>query len=263
MQFDKATIPLIRVQPNSDLRGDRIAHYAGSTDALHIEECFRRLLINSQAIRALVRELNGIGADFMVYGGWVRDQIARRIGGSRAPKSKDIDIVVRGLALSHLRLLMRTPCRDTIFGGIACESGDFPFDIWPIQETYLIDKLGYPPTPKSLLRVTDFTINAILFSPATPRTDPALIDGGCIRSLQERTIDFKCDLLPFPTIQAARLLAYSVKLDLKFSSGVTRFLTMHLSVPANREAVREGLQKFYPQVVRRAEHLIAGLAGAR
>jgi len=235
-----------------------IRRFEGTSETRHLQERFARLAANSPAIEGLLRRIGDRGGSVFAYGGWVRDALSS-IDRSRELEPRDIDFVVEGLDWKALRELLNEPFRETIFGGFACEWSGFPFDIWPLQDTFLIHELALPPTLASLLQVTDFTINALIFAPAAINRKPFLLEAGSLEALRARTIDFQCAHLPFPTIQIGRLLLYASKLGFTFGSDVTSFLARELSNPVTRGIVVEALRHHPTAFTGAAEKLASTL----
>jgi hypothetical protein len=114
-----------------------------------------------------------------------------------------------------------------------------------------------------LLRVTDFNINSAIFSPATARSSPSLIDGGCLTALKLRTIDFQCEVVPFPVLQAARLLIYGTKLKFQFSDRISRFIRKVAGVPENHLSIEQGIRSHAPHHARSALLLLRQMKAAQ
>lgn len=213
----------------------------------HLQVQFERFVGSNPQLRATLRGLEELGASYHAYGGWVRDHLAQSIhGGDGQAGAKDIDLVVEHLGGDRLGSLIAPPYRMTIFGGYACDGGPWPFDIWALGDTFLIRKFGLPVHLSTLLQVTDFNINAVVFSPATSRRDPALLDGGAMKALRSKVIDFRCEVLPFPLLQAARLLIYGAKLGFDFSDEVAKFIREVVQVPENCWSVEQGILRHAP-----------------
>jgi hypothetical protein len=214
----------------------------------------------SDRLFTLTKNLEEHGLRYCVFGGWVRDTISEIQGMPVAGPPRDIDLVVRGIEVEGLLEKLPPDVRPTMFGGIQSNTGPVAFDIWPLKETFLIQYLGLAPTFESLLRSTDFNINAGLFFPRQGADIPEILDGGMLEALLGRTLMFNATSLPFPIMQCARLAVYAGKLSLNLDPAVQAFMLEIVADPIRREQVWLGLsQNCRPDVASRARQLLQGL----
>jgi hypothetical protein len=211
-----------------------------------LESRFEDSVRASDRLSALVHSFETQSARYCVFGGWVRDTISHVKTMPVVGSPRDIDLVVQGVEIETLLSSLPGDVRPTIFGGIQSEAAPIAFDVWPLHETFLIDRLGLAPTFESLLQTTDFTINAALFFPRQAANEPTILDGGMFEALDTRTLAFNCEFLAFPVMQCARLAAYAGKLSLDLAPTVRAFMRGIVQDPARYEQVLFGLDKFYP-----------------
>ncbi len=230
----------------------------------HLQTQFEKFVASNEQLRATVRTLDSLDAPYYAYGGWVRDHLTSiPYVENEAIAAKDIDLVVEKVSGEQLGLLINPPYRRTIFGGYACDSGAKPFDIWALNDTFLIRGLRLSGDLPTLLRVTDFNINAVIFSPANARRGPRLLDGGCLKALELRTIDFQGEVVPFPVLQAARLLIYGTKLRFSFSERVSRFIRNVAETSENRRTIQDGVLSHAPRYAKDAISLLQKMTDNR
>lgn len=221
-----------------------------------IEARYVSALRVNDRLAALTHELELRGLRYCVFGGWVRDTIHDLQSVSAREPPRDVDLVVRGIEVTDLLKMLPSDVRPTMFGGVQSGVGPSAFDIWPLHETFLIHRLGLQPTFESLLQSTDFTINAGLFFPPQGNP-PQILDGGMLKALRKRTLDFNSSVLPFPVMQCARLAAYAAKLSLNLAPAVRAFLLEIARDPLRREQISEGLRNNYsPNIANSAQEIL-------
>lgn len=224
-------------------RAPRIIRDSPLTHA--VERRFKDVLKYSNRLRVLVQHLDENGAEYCVYGGWLRDNLSSQIT-ELDSFPRDIDIVERGLEVEQLLSYLPSDVSRTIFGGVHSREGGLPFDVWPLHETFLIKRLCLPPTFENLLHSTDFNINAGVFFPKSRLREAELIDGGMLDAIRDRVLAFNANLLPFPVIQCARLAAYAGKLSLTLTPAVQAFMSEIVADARNYQQVLLGLSEYYP-----------------
>jgi hypothetical protein len=258
-----------RALANAEIVSVVAAHQAPRTiedpTLLHqIEIRFENTLRKNARLAGLSRQLDVRGLKYCVFGGWLRDTIDDLQSATAGGPPRDIDLVVRGVEVGDLLEMLPADVRPTMFGGVQSGAGASAFDIWPLHETFLIQHLRLEPTFENLLKSADFTINAGLFFPPREAAPSRFMDGGMLKALRTRTLDFNYSSLPFPVMQCARLAAYAGKLSLTLSPAVRGFMCEIMNVPSQRERVLLGLRQTYsPPVVKTAEQILNGLIEAR
>lgn len=211
----------------------------------------------SDRLSTLTRSLEARGLRYCVFGGWVRDTISDIRAMPVAGPPRDVDLVVRGIEIEDILQNLPSDVRPTMFGGVQSDAAPVAFDIWPLHETFLIHYLKLAPTFESLLKSTDFNINAGLFFPRQGTVAPAILDGGMLEALRIRTLGFNGTHLPFPLMQCARLAAYAGKLSLELTPTVRKFMQDIIADPVRREQVLRGLAENYAaSVCKRAEQVL-------
>ena len=227
--------------------------HCGNPYVAAADEAFRSATMISARLSDLLTQLERGGARYCVFGGWLRDTLSARQRGTPLPR--DVDLVVAGMNIETLIGLLPKDVRPTMFGGVQSSTQPIPFDIWPLQETFLIRILHLPPSFDSLLRSADFNINAALFFPAQGGGAPSIVDAGMLSAFDTKLISFNASDLPFPVMQCARLAAYAAKLGFEFASPVLEFMKIILADGKNRADVVSGLERYQSKPV--AESAIA------
>lgn len=229
--------------------------YKGTTEVVKVDRAFSSALRQSEELANLISKFDSAKVSYCVFGGWIRDTLAVDV------PARDIDLVVTNVVLEDLLAEFPYQTRSTIFGGISSSSGSIPFDIWPLQDTFLIRKLSLPANHDSLLRTADFNINSALYFPSQRSDPPLILDGGMIKSLKERVIRFNSHCLVSPIVQAARLAAYAAKLGFEFDKYTHRFVRDIVKDNEKRRQVVEGLHVFQSKpVAARAVDIVLSLS---
>ncbi|MFG6546376.1 hypothetical protein [Sulfitobacter sp. 1A13730] len=215
----------------------------GTKEVAKADQAFSSMLGKSKDLSSLISKLDDGDFLFCVFGGWLRDSLSGDI------LARDIDLVVSGIDVADLHKSISCETRTTIFGGIAGESEAIPFDIWPLEDTYLIRKLSLPASFQSLLKTADFNINAGLYFPPQRGAQSYILDGGMAESLRSRVIRFNSEHLVLPVVQAARLLAYAAKLNFSFDRHTRYFIQNLIEDCETQRQVVEGLRSFQPKSI--------------
>lgn len=219
-----------------------------------VDTAFHEVLRTSGRLSDLLQQLQDSGFEFCVFGGWLRDTVSAAATGS--PPPRDVDIVVKDAVLKDILKLLPVDVSSTMFGGI--QSSELPvfFDIWPLQETFLIKHQRLEKTFRSLLKTADFNINAGLYFPTQNEKPSSMLDGGMLAAISRREIAFNANSLPFPLIQCARIAAYAAKLSFTLAPPVAEFVKSILSDEDNRREVKAGLGVNQPAIAQKAIELV-------
>lgn len=186
---------------------------------------FDQVVHNDRTLCDILTTLHNQSAKAVVFGGWVRDYIYSYMLQQNF-QPRDIDLVVDGLDFHQLQQLLPSDSKVNIFGGFSIENSTTKIDIWLLKNTYLIEKLNLEQKFETLPQTTVFRINSIIFKPKQLWLVPDIYDLGCIDALEHKVLDFQSCFIPFPEIQVARVLIYSVKLNLKLKPEIIHFVRM-------------------------------------
>jgi predicted acylesterase/phospholipase RssA len=238
---------LLQVEGKQKLQGDVIyRRYLENDPATqYVQQQFDRLLELDPFVKSLVESLKAKRLAAVIIGGWVRDSLLGRDRG-QGPRPHDIDLVVDGASQKTLATILPEPTKRTVFGGFTYLREPTSVDLWPLRETFLANHFGLEPSLPSLLRVTDFNVNSILFLPQQLFDVPALFDGGCIDALAKREVDFHFEWLTMPVVQVARLVHFASKLNFTLSEEVRRFIVSTCSTSIAKEQVVDNLDEHCP-----------------
>jgi hypothetical protein len=184
---------------------------------------FDSFVNNDRTLCNILTTLRNHSASLVVFGGWVRDHVYSYMLQQNF-QPRDIDIVVDGLDFYQLQQLLPSDSKVNIFGGFSIEDSTTKIDIWLLKDTYLIKKFNLEQKFETLPQTTVFRINSIIFKPKQLWLVPDIYDLGCIDALEHKILDFQSCFIPFPEIQVARALIYSVKLNLTLKPGITDFI---------------------------------------
>ncbi|MBD2615891.1 hypothetical protein H6G94_32365 [Nostoc punctiforme FACHB-252] len=219
-------IPLVKV---TDLSQPKI--YKPVTESLRLSLIerlqwnFDQVINNDRALCDIMTALHNQSAQAVVFGGWVRDHVYSYVLKQNF-QPRDIDVVVDGLDFHQLQKLLPSDNKVNIFGGFSIETSTNRIDIWLLKDTYLIKKLNFELNFDKLPQTTVFRINSIIFKPEQLWSVPDIFDFGCIDALKDKVLDFQSSFIPFPEIQVARAIVYSIKLNLKMKPEIINFIRM-------------------------------------
>jgi hypothetical protein len=230
---------LLVTVPGMSLLSPQPAMPVGASYVVHLQQRFDALLEMHKDFRTIVHRLRGAGFGAVVVGGWARDVLA-----GRAPH--DIDLVVVGAGSGQLEDILPPAARRTALGGFAFEYGALEIDLWSLEATYLVRQFSLEPTLEVLMRVIDFNINTILFTPGQFAREPRALEGGVLDSFKRREIDFNCGVLALPVAQVARLAYFASKLGFALAPRVKRFMRQQCVERVLRAEVEENLRHYCP-----------------
>ncbi|GAA6617557.1 hypothetical protein [Scytonema sp. NUACC26] len=230
-------IPLVKI---TDLEQQKT--YKPVTESLklalieRLQWNFDQVINSDRVLCDILTALYNQSAKAVVFGGWVRDHVSSYVLQQNF-QPRDIDVVVDGLDFHQLQKLLPSDNKVNIFCGFSIETSTNKIDIWLLKDTYLIKELNLELNFDILPQTTVFRINSIIFKPEQLWSVPDIYDFGCIDALKDKVLDFQSCLIPFPEIQVARAIVYSVKLNLKIKPEIINFIRMI----CNSEEVRANL----------------------
>jgi hypothetical protein len=225
--------------PGMSLLSPQPAMPVRASHVMHLQERFDALLDVHDDFRTIVHRLLGAGLGAVVVGGWARDVLV-----GRAPH--DIDMVVVGAGSGQLEVILPPAARKTALGGVAFECGGLEIDLWSLEATYLVRQFSLEPTLEVLMRVIDFNINTILFTPRQFAREPHALEAGVLDAFERREIDFNCGVLALPVAQVSRLAYFAAKLGFVLAPRVKRFMRQQCVERALRTDVEENLRHYCP-----------------
>lgn len=237
-------IPLARVSNQKRIVPTELD--ASSNLVTAVQRRFDHLLGEDAALARLIQNLRYLRIRGVVFGGWPRDQAARLLADNNSPEPRDVDIVVAGMTTSELKAVLGGNPEMTMFGGFALRTDKTALDIWPLEETFLIARFQLPAEFQLLPIIVDFNINAIILKPLQLWSEPSITEAGCLGALRDRRIDFQYEWIPFPVIQAARIVIYCAKLHLSRSAEIDAFLRSVFTAPANVSEAKAGILEYCP-----------------
>lgn len=237
-EHSSRTASLVTV-PGMSLESPQLAMPVEAIRVTHLQKQFDVLLDTHKDFRTIVHRLRGAGLGAIVVGGWARDVLV-----GRTPH--DIDMVVTGAGGRLFEDILPPAARRTAFGGLAFEFGPLEVDLWPLEATYLMQQFSLAPTLEVLMRVIDFNINSILFTPGQFAREPSALEAGMLSAFERREIDFNCGVLAMPVAQVSRLAYFAAKLDLALAPRVKRFMRQQCVEHDLRTEVEENLMQYCP-----------------
>ena len=211
-------------------------------DSAYLQKQLECIRSTDPIVEQLFSGVEAAGGKCVVFGGWARDQVlSKRLSKTLTPR--DLDIVVDGISSAELKLLLPYDVQANIFGGFSASSS-VHLDVWTLESTYLMRRLGLPVAFETLPATTVFRINSLAFGPEEFWGEPVILDAGFYEAIHKREVSFRSNVLPFPSIQAARAVIYSTKLKFALGPTVVDFIRDVCSDAVAMRQVREGLESF-------------------
>lgn len=177
-----------------------------------------------------MRELQETSIAAVFFGGTLRSLLLSRLLKSRRGRPRDLDIVVSGASLEHIKERFRNLIkRQTRFGGLQLERLNWQFDVWPLDRTwgFINDKLTSPAF-ESLPQTTFFNLEAIAVDvwPRLGKTrtiysgDDQFFDG-----IITNTLELNRSENPFPALCVIRSLVMAASLDYSIGPKLAAYLS--------------------------------------
>jgi hypothetical protein len=160
-----------------------------------------------------------------LFGGTLRDLVV--FGSSYIPR--DLDIVIDGITVDTLAMNYgKYLKRRTRFGGLHLEIHGWPFDIWPLAETWAFKHGDFKIVDFSTLPLTTFlNVEAVAIDLRPDTRGRRIHSFGFFESILDRTVEINFLENPFPALCVVRSLIIAEKL--RFSAGplLTRYIAHH------------------------------------
>lgn len=160
--------------------------------------------------------------DIVLFGGLLRDLMWPQY----FQQPRDVDLVVLGLTVHDLE----TICADFIerktrFGGLRLDVKGWSIDIWPLQDTWGIQKQNLPFNFRNLPKSTFLNIEAIATS-LWPKQGGGreVFESGFFDALHSRTLELNYRDNPFPELCVVRALIIAAKLDFHLSKDLVQYI---------------------------------------
>jgi predicted acylesterase/phospholipase RssA len=258
-------VALVQVAGRHTLSGScNWEHHKNDSSSYALQTHFDDLIKTDASLQNIIRILKANGVTGAVIGGWIRDHLVDPLNSPAGLNPHDIDLVVDGVGLSDLERILPQPTRRTVFGGFTFSGTSLDIDVWPLRQTYLMEKFGLAHTFQNVLAVTDFTINAALFFPRQLWIESVLVDAGCLAAIRDREIDFHFEWVPMPIVQAARLLNYAAKTTYALSEETRRFIRdICFGIEARNDVLANLAGHCPPEYVDSARSLLEAIAAPK
>ena len=165
------------------------------------------------------------------FGGTLRSLLVDRVFHDRRGRPRDLDIVFRGPELASLREAFGPLiARETRFGGLQLRTGDWQFDVWPLDQTWAIREDGVSrPGFEYLPRTTFLNIEAVAVDVWPTDGDRRIYagDDGFFRAILSREVEINRPENPFPELCVVRSLLMAHDLGFRIGPELARFIDRH------------------------------------
>lgn len=179
-----------------------------------------------------LRLLRETGSKSVFFGGTLRSLLTSRIYLKRPGRPRDIDLVVANTEMECLRRRFQDSIsRETRFGGLQLQRGNWNFDVWPLDSTWAFVNDGVKTPQLELLPTTTFfNLEAIAVEtwsqPGKPRKMYAG-DDQFFHGILDRTLEINRQHNPFPDLCVLRALLTASALDFGIGSRLARYIATH------------------------------------
>ncbi|MFZ1029974.1 MAG: hypothetical protein WAN66_27530 [Limnoraphis robusta] len=250
-QQNYSKIPVIDITKWRCKTDSKVSHSLNTPNnilSIQLQNQFDGLIYQDPVLSQIISFLQSRSIKAVIFGGWVRDNIINYFDKTQLI-ARDIDIVLGELEPSQIQALLNIQKETNIFGGCSIKTARNKIDIWQLKDTFLIKKKSLPILFETLPKTTVFRINSIVFKPQQLWQEPQIIDFGCFSALENKILDFQSNIIPFPEIQVARALIYSIKLQLQISIEVIDFIKNICHTEDSVFRVRQGLALNCPETL--------------
>jgi len=201
----------------------------------HKEECWNGPIID------ILQKLQQQKIRSVFFGGTLRSLLTARMYQPRRSlgRPRDIDLVVLGISIDKLKQEFRSRIsRETRFGGIQIRHGNWQFDLWPLDKTWMlrdekIEEIGF----KNLPNTTFLNLEAIAVDiwPSSSR-QRRIYSGNdqFFKGLVSRTLEVNREENPFPHLCVIRALIMASSLQFAIGPKLAHYIARHgtdLNVP--------------------------------
>jgi hypothetical protein len=201
----------------------------------------------------MLRERLPEGISLYLVGGFIRDVLRSLIGDHRV-SAKDADIAVNTSELAFAVKTLGGSLSRSALGGYRWQPlySSFWIDLWELEDTIWIQRLGLSPNLYNLLDGMDLNIDRIAFG----LHDCCLVDRGCYSGVTSRTIDLdaRYRLAELEADELARAVVAHIKTGYRLSArilcSIQRFDTKALLVRATERLSADGYPESTLQSVR-------------
>jgi hypothetical protein len=190
----------------------------------YLQNQLTQLRANDKALDTVFANLARSRARAVIFGGWVRDQLLQFHGAGKI-QSRDIDVVVDSINETALLKLLPKQRRINTYNGFFVKTAKIRLDIWRLESTLVIAHKKRPNKFESLPGTTPFRIESVIFKPAPFWRTPTLEEHGFFQAMEKKMVDFQCEYVSFPQLQACRAVLFSLRLGFKISPEVQDFIS--------------------------------------
>ncbi len=192
-------------------------------------------------IAEMARDLKEAAIPAVIFGGTLRSLLLGRL--SRRPRfgrPRDLDIVVAGASVDGLReQLQEYLVRQTRFGGLQLQRGNWHFDVWPVDKTWaIVNDASLDANFQALPQTTFFNLEAIAVDLWTePGRRRAIYSGDdrFFAGLIDRTIEINREENPFPALCVVRSLVFASSTRFWLGPRLAHYLAVHRESVSNTE----------------------------
>jgi len=194
--------------------------------------CRRNHRAWKQPIVDTLRDLRRMNVQAVLFGGTLRSLLVSRMFHGRPGRPRDVDIVVSGVPIGTLKQHFgKIIARETRFGGLHLQRGDWQFDVWPLAQTwaFMRDAVAVP-TFASLPSTTFFNLEAIavdVWAPAGRSRTLYSADDQFFEGILSRTIEVNREENPFPDLCVVRALVLCAEIDFGVGPRLAGYIARH------------------------------------
>jgi len=212
-------------------------------------------------LRVVVETFSQRKWDACIFGGVLRDLISPgRFSGIR-----DVDLVVADVSCEDLEgAFSGFVERRTRFGGVHLKIAGWPFDVWPLRETWAFRQLSiggghFEDLPRTTFLNAEAVAAELITNPGRKRR---VFDNGFYESISRQKLEINLEENPYPALCVARSLITAWRLRFSLGKRLARYIESY-SQKIPLEELVEVQRSHYGYVVCEKQRLAAGLSAIR
>lgn len=189
----------------------------------------------SRPIVETLHQLQETNTRAVIFGGTLRSLLLSRLRNGRFGRPRDVDIVVSGVSIEHLREQFRDCVRrETRFGGLQLERTAWQFDVWPLERTWALRNGEEGEADFSMLPYTTFfNLEAVAVDVWTPPGKPRAVYSGddqFFQGLLDEILEINQEENPFPALCVVRSLVFASMTGFAIGPRLAEYLIRHAHI---------------------------------
>ncbi|MFG0300459.1 MAG: hypothetical protein ACF8K1_12745 [Phycisphaerales bacterium JB047] len=171
----------------------------------------------------------------VIFGGTLRSLLFSRLFRNQFGRPRDIDLVVSGITIEHLKSLFEESVkRETRFGGLQLERMTWQFDMWPLEDTWgFKQNRDVSAHFSNLPKTTFFNMEAVAIDVWTlPGRARSIYSGDdqFFEGLLDRVLEINHEANPFPSLCVIRAFVFASSTGFAIGPRLAAYLRSHSDI---------------------------------